>query len=67
MDCKSVIADLHCMSVRRELQLIDWNSVLETSSVEDPWLSLKTKLMGYSGQIKNKCSWMSLETKNLLK
>ena len=34
-------------SIRRELEQVDWNSVLETSSVEESWLSLKTQLTAH--------------------
>jgi len=63
-------------SISRELEHVDWNSVLETSSVEESWLSLKTQLTAVMNKYiprrkerkkKNKSNWMSSGTRNMLK
>ena len=63
-------------SISRELEQVDWNSVLGTSSVEDSWLFLKSHLTALMDKYiprkkvrnkKNKSNWMSAETMNMLK
>ena len=62
--------------ISRELEQVDWNSVLETSSVEESWLSLKTQLTAVMNKYiprrkerkkKNQSNWMSSGTRNMLK
>ena len=64
------------MSISRELQQVNWASVLDTATVEDSWLSIKTKVYALMDKYipwkkvrvkKKKSKWMSSETRHQLK